>query len=500
MKTFSAKRTAVYIFGLTILSKCFGFLREVVLANSFGTGYVTDAYVLSTSIPGMLFGGILGAIGTAYMPVYSRVAENSSDGNKFTSRLITVIEAVALISAACGLVFAPQITGLIAKKFSPQALELCTFYTRVTFSFAVFTSAKGILDSFLRYRNIFIPQMFGDYLQNICVITAILISAKTDNRLLVFGLFFGYFASTSVTYFIARKEKYRFKPSFSLNDDIKEVCRIALPVFLSAELSNINSFVDRFLATGLVSGSIAALSFGNIIATFAITTTASIITTVMYPKITKDATNGDWNHYNNTCSRCITMNLLIVIPFTLGFLVFSNEIIQVLYERGSFGGNSTSLTATALFMYSFMLPFSAVNSTVSQMSYSLQDSKTPFVCSFVAIPTNIILDLILVRRMAHAGLALATSISAAVSMIMLCIIFSTKHKTAKLHIDVKKIVLIVLSSCVAVGLAKPFYHFINRFVASRTLLLGFSGCFAVVVYLSILILSKVDELKEIIGK
>ena len=500
MKTFSAKRTAIYIFCLTLLSKCFGFLREVCIANSFGTSFVTDAYVLSTSIPGMLFGGILGAIGTAYTPVYSRVVEKGKDGNKFTSQLITVVESVAVLSSVVGLLFAPQIAGLVAKNFSHQALELCIFYTRVAFSFALFTSAKSILDAFLRYKNIFIPQMIGDYVQNICVITATVISAKTNNHYLIFGLFFGYFISCLVTYAISKKEDFRYRMQFNVNAEIKEVLVFALPVFLSSELATVNTFIDRYLAAGLKTGSISSLQYGSIIATLALTLTASIISTVMYPKITKDAANENWNHYKETCQRCITMDLMIVIPCAIGFAAFSNEIIQVIYERGAFGGTSTQMTAIALLMYSFMVPFSAIQSVLSQMCYSLEDSKSPFICGIVAVPVNIALNLILVSKMAHAGLALATSISAAISMTLLSIIFSVKHKHAKLHIDIKKLLIIIAASCISIGLAKPFYNLIHKYIMSRTILLGLSGCFAAVLYFALLTITKVDEYKEFFSK
>ena len=136
----------------------------------------------------------------------------------------------------------------------------------------------------------------------------------------------------------------------------------------------------------------AALNYGSVLVIIIIGLSTSIVATLTYPKITKAATNGDWESFNFMGKRSMAVTLMFCIPLCLGAVAFSGRIIQVLYERGAFDATSTALTGEAFAFYSLGLVFIALNELLSQICYSLRDMKTPIICSAVGIAVNITLN------------------------------------------------------------------------------------------------------------
>ena len=123
-------KTATVLVVMTLLSKLLGFGRELVIASAFGTSYVVDAYVLAQSIPGILMGGILTSIGTAYIPVYSEVTETlgQGNGNRYTSRILNLAISIALVVFILGLLFSNPIAACFTAKFSEEGHHLTVFF------------------------------------------------------------------------------------------------------------------------------------------------------------------------------------------------------------------------------------------------------------------------------------------------------------------------------------------------------------------------------------
>src|SRR5665648_500118 len=181
----SLKRTAAHTFmfmaALTLISKLLGFVREMVMANFYGTSYIVDAYVMSTAIPSIIFGGIFGAVATAYMPTYSIIKEQKGkvEGDRFTSQII-----LSLLASAVGVVFSDQIVRLFASGFTGETANLTSFFVKITFAYVIFTSTANILDAYLHYKGIFLKPIISTYFQNFAIIGVIITSVYTSHYVL----------------------------------------------------------------------------------------------------------------------------------------------------------------------------------------------------------------------------------------------------------------------------------------------------------------------------
>jgi len=491
---------AVVLAAMTILSKVLGFVRELFLANYFGAGYVTDSYVMSMSIPNNLLAGIVGATMTAYMPVFSRKVEaNEKDGQTFTSQLINFLLCVTCVAAVLGGIFAKQLVGVFAPGFTGDAFDLTVFYTRIAFVMVIFSVLTNILGGYLQYKGVFIPQNFLAYIQNVFIITAIIISAKLGvPKILIFGITAGYIAMGLGTLFIANRNGYAHELSFQFSDSVKDVVAMAIPVFIGTSISEINALVDRMLASGLPTGSVSALQYGNIFSGMVSSFTVGIFVTIIYPRLAKAFSLKEYETVSEVSEKGINLIVLLMLPMTLGSMVYSNQVVQVVYERGAFSAAATDLTASAFFYYSIAMAFNGVRSLLDKVFFSAHDSKTPVICSGVALVLNIILNLILVKPMAHAGLALATSISNVVATVLLYVMFKKKFPQITLLSSFKKIGKIAVFSVISVGASYAFYYFVgNAIWMPRMVLLGASVLIACIIYFIFLYVARFEELNLI---
>lgn len=492
---------AVSIAIATLISKLFGFVRELVIAAYYGTGYVVDAYSMGTSIPNTILAGVIGAIATAYMPVFSRkmADEGEAEANKFTSQVINFEAIASAIFCVIGWIFSDEIVYIFAPGYTGETAVLTAFYLKIGFVLCLFNSIKSTLQSYLEYKGSFIMNIALGYVQNIAIIACVIISDMINMpKFVIGGLLIGSLVFFTGNMVLARKKGYKYAPDFHLSDSAKEVITLAIPVFLSTSLGQINGFIDKYLASSLPEGSVSALHYGNTLVGVITNFTFGIFITILYPRLAKAFAEHNNERISDISERTLNLIVVLAVPFTFGAMAFSAEVIQVIYERGAFSESATMMTASAFLYYAAAIGFTGIKSFLDRLYNSVYDTKTAAIISVVAIIVNIILNLSLVGPMGHAGLALATSISVAVSTIVSYVVFRKKYKNITLFTSWKKPVLSLVFSLFAVAASRFTYDFLlARIWMPRMVLLGASVLVAVVIYLAFLIVFKFDELNLI---
>lgn len=498
----TAAKTAILMAVLLLFSKCIGFVREMVMAAFFGTSYITDAYVMAQSIPNMLFAGIFGAVATGYIPLLSDYMENCSqeEGNSFTSRVINILLVISALSALVGLLFSDQLTALMAKGFTGETAILTSRYLKITFTYTAFSAAAGILEAYLQYKKTFIPQIIIGYSQSAILIVTIIVSAYTDCYFLAFGLLIAYIVRLILMYIMARKREYRYSlRGGSYGKVFRQIMPLAIPVFIGHTTSQINMFVDKYLASSLVTGSVAALNYANLLNTTIMTLSTAIINTIIYPRISQANASGNKNSVIAMSQTGVALNMLVALPFSLGAICYSGEIVQIIFERGAFDGAATELTCGAYRFYSVGMVFMALNSLLTSIHYSLKDTRRPMYFAAVSVAVNIAVNLMLVNGMQQRGLALATSIAAIVNAVLLYIGLRKFHEVEVIS-SWGKVGKIALASCTSVGVSYLCYRgLVAAIWMPRMVYLGLAVCVAVTIYFVLLKAFKVDELKILLS-
>ena len=302
----------------------------------------------------------------------------------------------------------------------------------------------------------------------------------------------------------AQSSGYRYMFKFDLKDKyITKVILLSLPVLVGVAINDLNAIVDRTLASSLISGSISALNYANKLNGLILGVFISAITTVIFPLLSKKSTSDNIPGMKKIMSYGIKLILLITVPATVGLIVLAAPIVEIAFQRGAFDATATLMTSQALTFYSIGLVAMALNLLLTRVYYSLQDTKSPMVYGATSVVFNIVLNLILVKYMAHGGLALATTIAT------FLLLYGLKKKIGSL--GTKAYINTFLKTGLASGVMGVVAYLIYHGMYGVLGVLGVSKLYnlislslavgvGVVVYIILCYVFKVEEVRMVVGK
>lgn len=492
-----------------LLAKILGFGRELTLASVYGASGTSDAFLVAMNIPAVIFTAIGTSLGTAFIPIYCDVKSNlGEDGaKKYTNNVFNIVVLICIVISIIGVIFTPQIVKLFAVGFEGETFKQAIYFTRVMTLGMAFLGMSYIMMAYLQVNDNFIIPGLMPIPYNILIIASIIISAKVDSNLLPWGALIGLLLQFLFQLPFAMKKGYRYRPYVNFKDEqMKKMIWLIAPVLIGVAVNQINSIVDRTIASTLVAGSISALNYATKLNQFVMGIFIVSISSVIYPVLSKLSTEDNKEEFNISIVKSVNTVSLLVIPISVGAIILANPIVKLLFERGEFDARATEMTAIALVFYSIGMIGFGLRDILGKVFYSLQDTKTPMINGIIAMFVNIVLNILFVKftNMQLAGLAFATSISALITIALLFI--SLRKKIGQfggksiLVVMLKSILSAVIMSIVTLFVYKFLGNILGSGFIKEGLTLALSaGAGAIVYGLSIIVL-KVDEVNLIIDK
>ena len=418
------KKTAFAIMLITIISKILGFGREIALSYFYGASTITDAYLISLTIPEVIFSFIGAGIGTGFIPMFSRIKheQGSEVAKRFTNNLSNVLLVFCTCIIVASLLFTKPLVRIFASGFSGEVLQLTIHFTRVMIFAMYFTALIGIYSGYLRLHGSYlVPELTGLSF-NVIMILSLLVSARTSITILVVGTLLARATNVFLMIPFVRRNGYRFESILLLRDDnLKAMVRIAWPVIIGTSMDQINFLLDRTLASGIAVGGVSALNYASRLRGFVYGLFAMSISSVMYPMIARMASERNMEGLKSSLAEAIGVINLMVMPATVGAIIFAEPIVNLLFGRGAFTPEAAAMTSSALQFYSLGMLAVGLREILARAFYALQDTRTPMINGLIAVVINITLNIVLSRFLGIGGLALATSIASIVATFRLFI-------------------------------------------------------------------------------
>lgn len=493
------KKTAVILILIIFLSKAIGFSRDVILAYYYGASSISDAYLISLTIPVVVFSFIQVALSTAYIPLYNEIKIKNSEkrANQYTNNILSINLVLCTIIILITLIGIKPIVHIFAAGFDEKTFNLAVEYTRISIFSIYFISCIAVFIPFLHVNNkYYIPALIGFPL-NIITIISIVVSTKLNSKILAYGSVLAYFSQFILLYIYIYIKGFRYKFFINIKDIyIKKLLIITIPAILGASVNQINVLIDRTIASGLPSGSISVINYANQLTLLVESIFVAPFITIMYPVITKMIVNKDIDNTKKTIKESVNSVSLLVTPAMIGFLIFSREIVILLYGRGAFEQQAIQNTSNVLFYLSLGLIGFGFREVLVRVFYAMQDTKTPVINSVIAMIMNIILNIILSEIYGVVGLALATSISAIFAVILLFI--SLQRKTGLVEFKNISITFVkILIASLAMGVISRFIYNNLLQVMSNNLTLIISIISGALIYLIIISFMKIEDVDKI---
>jgi integral membrane protein mviN len=311
----------------------------------------------------------------------------------------------------------------LVKVFAPgyqgDVYTLCVQYTRILLPSIVFVGLANIFTSYLQIKKRYVIPGFIGMPYSIIIIVSIYLSLKTSPMVLVIGTLIAISAKALFQLPFVYKEGYRYRPKINLKDPVmKDMMILILPVVIGVGANQINSIVDKSLASLLGTEVVASFSYAIKLYEFVQALFITSILAVIYPRLSSMIVSDRMDSFLNSLKK--TMNVIIValVPIIVGCIVLSRQIVEVLFQRNAFTSKDTTMTASILWIYVIGILAFALRDVLTRGFYSMEDSKTPMINSIISIVFNISLNLILVKPLGYKGLAIATAVSAYIGLLL----------------------------------------------------------------------------------
>jgi putative peptidoglycan lipid II flippase len=414
-------RSGLVVSVMTMLSRVLGLARDVVVASLFGAGSGADAFFVAFKIPNFLRRLFAeGAFNQAFVPVLSEYATRGSkrEVKELLDAVAGSLAAVLALITAIAMLASPWLVWLFAPGFGrdPEKLALTADMLRLTFPYLMLISLTAFSGSVLNTWNRFAVPAFTPVLLNLSLIGAALLLTPLMSEPAM-GLAWGVLIAGAaqlafqVPFLVRLGLMPRPWPNFA-HSGVKRILVLMVPALFGVSVSQINLLLDTVLASLLAPGSVSWLYYSDRLVELPLGVFGIAIGTVILPALSKRHADASGEHFAAMLDWAIRAVLLLGLPAALALAILAEPLLISLFHYGAMTEGDISMAAMSLRAYAFGLVAFMLIKVLAPGFFARQNTKTPVKIGIIAMVANMVFNLILIWPLAHAGLALATALSA----------------------------------------------------------------------------------------
>ncbi|MFV0388590.1 MAG: murein biosynthesis integral membrane protein MurJ [Pyrinomonadaceae bacterium] len=537
----SVARSAGIVSIAVMFSRVLGLVRESVFAYYFGSGYLYDAYQVAFRIPNVLRDLFAeGALSVAFVKVFTdyQIHKSEKDAWRLASLvlngLVVVLSAITLL----GIIFAPQIVGLIASGFPPEIAALATTMTRIMFPFILFIAMAALAMGVLNTKGIFgVPASASTAFNVVSVLIGLLLAywfsggswqvppkgiiPSRNAELAIIGMSIGTLIAGAAQFLIQvpwlYKVGFRFTPVLNFADEgVRKVAKLMAPAIIGTSAVQINVMINTFFVSG-IEGGVSYLSYAFRLMQFPIGVFGVAIGTASIPALSRLASKRSFGEFRNTLSNSLNLVFLLTLPSACGLVVLGSPIIRLLYSHGgAFKESDVPMAAAALGAYAIGLTGYAAIKVLSPSFYALDDAKVPMIIAVCSIAVNAVASYYFLKLFSnfgvsaahpggygHAGVALATSCVALVNFFALIYMMHRKIGSINGGNMIRTFVKIAFASAIMSVVCWYSYQYLTGLTQTKHI---FEKLYEVVipislgsiVFFAVVKILRVDELEQFV--
>lgn len=496
-------QTTFMLMVITIISKIFGFVREAVMASYIGADEIKSIYTTANTLPVVVANFVAVGIISGFIPIYNRAKNEQGikEAEKLTSNIFNILMVFGAGALLIGLVFARPFSKILSPDLDGYWLDLATNYTRIMM-FAVFAYLySAVFRGYLNIKGDFFNPAITGIIMNIIIITFTVFTGKTGNPYyLIVGALLGNVLQYILFPRATRKAGYKHQKIIDFsNKYIRQLMIIALPVIISSAAGEISIIVDNSMASAFFGkASIAKLFYAKTMLTLITGVITVSVTTALFPKIAELGQAGKIDSMKNSISSAVVTTMTLVIPATIGMIVLSKPIIELVFQRNAFTAEDTIVVASLLSTYAPFIIFQSITDVVDRGFYAVGDSKTPVIIVVIQQIINVILNAVLINFFGLNGIAISTVISTFVGSCLMIYKFRDNFGSFKFRQTLISLGKIAIITAIMAFVASKIYgltagsmpHVVAIFVAI---------ILAAIVYGFLILIARIPEVMELIN-
>ncbi|MGE0753946.1 MAG: murein biosynthesis integral membrane protein MurJ [Alphaproteobacteria bacterium] len=454
----SLVRSSATVGFYSLLSRALGFIRDITIAAGIGAGFLSDAFFVAFKVPNFLRRLFAeGAFSVSFVPMFAGMlaVDGKEKAHGFASDVMSFLLMALLVVAGLFIAAMPWLMYLLAPGFAvdPDKFELTILLTRITMPYIVFISLVSLLAGVLNSLDKFAAVAATPILMNLCLITVPwLIQDITPT--MAHGLAISVFMAGLVqwlwlVWFCRRQGMLPRLVKPRLTPQVKRLLIIMAPAALGAGVAQINLFVDVIIASQFESG-VSYLYYADRINGLPLAVIGVAVGTALLPMLSRQVREGKAEIANHSHHRAIELAMFLTIPSAFGIFIMSEAVVRVMFLRGEFTLVDMVETGKVLRAFALGLPAFVLIKVLVPGYFARQDTKTPFKIATVCVVINIVVSLMLMEQYKYVGMAIATTTSAWVNVLMLAIGLH-RHKWLEFPKRLHKESAKILTGCVLMG-------------------------------------------------
>lgn len=458
-------KSGIIVMIITMLSRILGLGRTTLVAVMFGATNLTDAFNSAFKIAN-LFRQLLGegALGTVFIPVYNdkvkEVGEEKAKSLMFS--ILNILFLFLIVIYGFTFIFSKGIIETIARGYTPETVIWASRMLKIMAVYIVFIGMSGMMCAVLNNYKKFATAASTSIFFNLAIITSTFYLKPSYG---IYALCIGVVIGGLLQFLVVLPEFFKIVRKYSFRIDWKDpslklIFTMLLPMLVGIFARQFNTVIDQFFASYLAQGGVSVLENATRIYNLPLGVFGISIATVVYPTLSKAVSNNDEEKVRTSIEMGLKLLSFLVIPSIMVLTFFAGDVVRIILGYGRYGVEAVKATSEALAFYSIGLYFYTANHILNRAFYARKNTKDPVKFSIITIAVNVVLNALLIKSMAHMGLALATALASTLNFVLLYIY----NRKMYVRLNERSLVAFIIKVAVSGGIALLSAYFIGNMI------------------------------------
>lgn len=492
----------IYVFALLVFGKFLSLFRDIIFSMFFGTSVYADAYFSANIIPGLLNMTFVMSALVFFIPIYSEciTSEGKEEASYFTSNLMTIFFLFNLLLSIIAFFLAPQMIKIVGPGLDTETYAISVKLVRMlVWSFPITAVVHVLINVSNANQKHLAPQLITVFNSLLSIVLMFIFVPKYG----IYSVPLIGILAWLVQIFLQQKfveNFYRYKIIFNLKDKrVKKILILSIPVIVATATVQINLSIDNMWSSTLGIGSVSMLNYAQKVFNLINGTFTMALITVSYPILSTSYARKEYYTFFTNIKRNMRVIVFIMLPIVILCIICREEIIKIIYFRGTFKRESVRIVADLFMIYAMAIIFSGIKELSTRTYYIMEDSRTPTKISVFSIVINIFLNFILVRSLGVYGIAIATLVSTIVACCIQIILLKKKINST-FNLDFQNMNISDMFQIITSTICLSFVGYIlhtNILIGNNILSLIFIFSVCLLVYVFLLKLFRNDLLMSV---
>lgn len=422
--------------GLTMVSRVFGFAREMLMSRIMGASGAADAFLVAFRLPNTfrrLFGE--GAFSAGFVPLFSQRYHGPGgmeEAKRFSEEVLAFFLPTLIVFTLLFELAMPAFVWAIASGYAdePDKFALTVFLSRITFPYLLLISLVSFFSGVLNSLTKFAAAAFAPALLNVAMLIALLIvptGGVASAKALAIGVTVGGVLQLALLWHTSRKAgvSLRLKRP-RMTPGVRQFFVVVIPATLGAGVYQISQLIDTFFATRLPEGSMSYLNYSDRLNQLPLSVIGTALGTAILPHISRFIAKGEPGEAARVQSQAVEISMLLCLPAAIALGVVAGPLVAALFQGGRFTANDALITGHVLAIVASGLPAYVLVKVITPGFYAREDTKTPVKTAAIVLIANIVLNFALIPVFGIYGLAAVISFCSWLNAVMLYVILARR--------------------------------------------------------------------------